>query len=244
MSDNDWFKSWFNTPYYHILYKHRDHTEAESFIDHIIDYLNPSVSSKVLDLACGRGRHAVYLNKKGFDVVGLDLSDESIAFANESSNASLSFEVKDMRQSFGENRFDYIFNLFTSFGYFDTDDENLLAIQQMAKALKKDGLLLIDFMNTHLVEKGLIPVESKIADGIEFKINRIIRDDKIIKQISFEDNDQHFQFEERVCALSLLDFERYADQAGLKIVSLFGGFELEEFDIESSDRLILMAQRK
>ena len=92
MSDNDWFKSWFNTPYYHILYKHRDHTEAESFIDHIIDYLNPSVSSKVLDLACGRGRHAVYLNKKGFDVVGLDLSDESIAFANESSNASLSFE--------------------------------------------------------------------------------------------------------------------------------------------------------
>ncbi len=74
----NWFAKWFDTKYYHILYKDRDYQEARMFIDNITSYLNLPEKAKVLDLACGKGRHSIYLNKLGFDVVGADLSENSI----------------------------------------------------------------------------------------------------------------------------------------------------------------------
>ncbi|MEP2509893.1 MAG: methyltransferase domain-containing protein, partial [Reichenbachiella sp.] len=81
MSKKQWFDEWFNTIYYHILYKHRDYEEAAKFLDHLINYFKIVPNSKILDLACGKGRHSIYLNKKGFDVTGVDLSEENIKFA-------------------------------------------------------------------------------------------------------------------------------------------------------------------
>ena len=82
----DWFKAWFNTPYYHTLYKNRDNSEAKAFIENMIDYLHLEKGAKVMDLACGKGRHSITLNENGLDVVGLDLSDESIAYAKQFEN--------------------------------------------------------------------------------------------------------------------------------------------------------------
>jgi cyclopropane fatty-acyl-phospholipid synthase-like methyltransferase len=91
-----WYASWFNTPYYHILYKDRDYSEAQAFMDTLTRYLNLPENGSILDLACGRGRHAVYLNKLGFRVIGVDLSEQSIAHARQFENESLKFEVHDM----------------------------------------------------------------------------------------------------------------------------------------------------
>ena len=135
----EWFGEWFESPYYHILYKHRDHEEAKAFIDRLNDFFQWTLSDKILDLACGKGRHSIYLNKKGLDVVGLDLSTENVKASKAHENSRLHFYVHDMREMFRSEEFDYILNLFTSFGYFDTQRENEQVICSGAKALKKRG---------------------------------------------------------------------------------------------------------
>ncbi len=111
-----WFENWFDSPYYHVLYKHRDFSEAELFIDKLIKYFNPNSNSRFLDLGCGKGRHSIYLNKKGYNAVGIDLSEENIAGASQFENENLKFCVEDMRNMDRTNQFDYVLNLFTSFG--------------------------------------------------------------------------------------------------------------------------------
>ncbi|MCZ6900895.1 MAG: methyltransferase domain-containing protein, partial [Bacteroidetes bacterium] len=96
----EWFGEWFDSPYYHILYKHRDHEEARAFIDRLNIFFQWATSDKILDLACGKGRHSIYLNKQGLDVVGLDLSAENVKAAKTHENSRLHFYVHDMREVF------------------------------------------------------------------------------------------------------------------------------------------------
>ena len=134
MEDKDWFSDWFNTKYYHILYKNRNDDEAQIFMRNITSFLNLKKQTHILDLPCGKGRHAVYLNSLGYKVTGGDLSENSIEYAKQFENDSLLFRIKDMRQGF-EYQYDAIFNLFTSFGYFDTDEEDILVLKNMKNAL-------------------------------------------------------------------------------------------------------------
>ena len=98
-----WFINWFDSPYYHLLYKNRDEKEAQVFIDDLMQYLQIPQGSKLIDIACGKGRHAIYFNKKGMDVVGVDLSSNSISYAKEHENSTLQFEVHDMREVYKEH---------------------------------------------------------------------------------------------------------------------------------------------
>ena len=119
-----WFQSWFDTPYYHILYKHRDFKEAEDFIKNLVSYLNIDTDDSILDLACGKGRHSIFLNTLGYNVTGLDLSKNNIEHAKVHESNSLFFEVHDMRNTYG-TQFEVVLNLFTSFGYFDNKNDNI-----------------------------------------------------------------------------------------------------------------------
>lgn len=245
MSEKEtWFESWFNTSYYHKLYAHRDDNEAKFFIQNLLVELNVGRTCKLLDLACGRGRHAVFLNKQGHDVTGIDLSEKSIEFAKQFETSSLHFEVGDMRQNFGENRFDYVFNLFTSFGYFEDKSDNILALKAIHQSLKPCGLLVMDFMNVNKVELGLVEEEVKNVEGIEFHIQRLIRDGRVVKKIFFEDKGQSFEYEEQVQLLTLDDFEEMMEESGFKIENTYGDFKLEPFDFINSERLILFASAK
>ncbi|MEN8811471.1 MAG: class I SAM-dependent methyltransferase, partial [Flavobacteriales bacterium] len=132
-NSKNWFASWFDSPHYHILYKNRDYKEAEYFLKKLTDYLKPKNTDKILDLACGAGRHSIFLNKLGFNVTGVDLSPNSIETANESSNETLHFDVHDMREIYTENGFNYVFNMFTSFGYFESNEENIIMLQSVEK---------------------------------------------------------------------------------------------------------------
>lgn len=240
-----WFENWFDSPYYHILYKHRNHNEAELFIDNLVNYLHPASNSKFLDLACGKGRHSVYLNKKGFDVTGFDLSPESIACASKqaASSDSLRFCVKDMRKIEHNEQFDYVLNLFTSFGYFEDDKDDYATIAAVNKALKPGGTFVLDFMNVLKITSNLVLHEVKIIDDIEFEITKSIENHFIVKRIHFFDKGKEYHFQERVKALTLQDFEKYFAASHLKIVALRGNYNLEEFDPEHSWRLIIIAQK-
>jgi len=240
----EWFACWFNSPYYHLLYKERNLKEAEVFIDNLISFLQPPANASFLDLACGKGRHSVYLNKKGFQVTGIDLSAESIKYASQFSNDTLQFYVHDMRHPCRINYFDYVVNLFTSFGYFESAREDAAVISAIAKELKQNGKVVIDFMNATKVIANLVADETKTINGITFHIHRKVENNSIVKQISFDDKGEKHFFEERVKALQLNDFEKHLTAHQLKIVNLFGNYQLQKFNQQTSDRLIIIAQKQ
>ncbi len=239
-----WFENWFDSPYYHVLYKNRSFNEAELFIDNLINYLQINSDSKFLDAGCGKGRHSIYLNKKGYNVVGIDLSQASITCASQSNNERLQFFVEDMRKTDRINQFDYVLNLFTSFGYFENERDNFSTINCLGKALKPKGIFILDFMNAQKEIANLILHEKKIIEGIEFKISRSIENNFIVKQINFSDKGQEYNFQERVKALHLDDFRKYFDDNKLKILHLLGNYNLDEFNPVSSNRLIIIAQKE
>jgi SAM-dependent methyltransferase len=238
-STKNWYTSWFDTPYYHILYKERNYREAQVFMDNLTHYLNLPEKAKVLDLACGKGRHAIYLNQLGFDVLGADLSENSIAEASKNSNDTLHFKVHDMREPF-EEKYDAIFNLFTSFGYFENDEDNLTTLIAIKESLSEYGFAVIDFMNVTQVLNTLVPEETKTVEGIDFHIKRYLKDGHIHKEIDFEDQGQKFHFTEKVKALTLKDFEELMEEAGIYLLDIFGDYKLNKFHKTESERLIMI----
>ncbi|MDO5617121.1 MAG: class I SAM-dependent methyltransferase, partial [Cruoricaptor ignavus] len=139
-----WFKEWFNTPYYHILYKNRSFVEAQNFISLLVENLALPKNSKIIDLACGKGRHSVYLNQLGFNVLGLDLSEENIAHNKIQENETLRFAVHDMRKPILGESANAVFNLFTSFGYFDEVEEDKMVFSSVHSVLQKGGFFVLD----------------------------------------------------------------------------------------------------
>ncbi|MDN3492320.1 class I SAM-dependent methyltransferase [Winogradskyella bathintestinalis] len=238
-STEQWYASWFDTPYYHILYKDRDYDEAQGFMDNLTKYLNLPAGGKILDLACGKGRHSVYLNSLGYNVTGVDLSEQSIEYAKQFENETLKFNVHDMSKTYPDT-FDAVFNLFTSFGYFDDEDCNLKTIKSIKAELNEYGFGVIDFMNTNYVVENLVAEDIKTVEGIDFHQKRYVEDGYIIKDISFEADGEQFEFQERVKAFSLEDFETLFEKAGVHLLDIFGDFKLRKFHSKTSERLIMI----
>jgi SAM-dependent methyltransferase len=235
----EWFSSWFDTPFYHILYKDRDDAEAHGFMDTLTNYLNIPEGGTILDLACGKGRHSVYLNTLGYDVTGVDLSDNSIAFAKQFENKHLHFEVHDMCKPFNKS-FDAVFNLFTSFGYFENDEDNLNTIKAIKDNLNETGFGVIDFMNSDFVIENLVPEEVKVIDGISFFLKRYVQNGYIFKDINFTYEDIDYCFQERVKAFTLKDFEALFEQANVYLLDVFGDYKLSKFRPQTSERLVMI----
>ncbi len=236
---DNWYASWFDTPYYHILYKDRDYKEAGQFMNSLTSFLDLKQHATILDLACGKGRHAKYLSKLGYEVTGVDLSPSSIAYAKQFESENLHFHVHDMCKPFPQ-RFDAVFNLFTSFGYFETEADNLRTIKAIKEELKPNGHGVIDFLNTVVVEKNLVPKEHKVVDGLDFYISRRIEAGYILKTIRFHHKGVDHEYIERVKALRLSDFRSYFSEAGVTLHHCFGNYNLEPFDETTSERLILI----
>lgn len=235
----DWFKTWFGSPYYKLLYQHRDDVEAEAFVQRLLDYLQPSPGARMLDIACGEGRFAVQLANRGYDVVGIDISEETIERAKREERKNLRFFIHDMRLPFYSDYFDYAFNFFTSFGYFDQIEDHHQAAQSFAQELKKHGLLIIDYLNRDNVLANLVKKETIVRGDYQFDIERGLEGNHILKTIRFIDGQgTPRKFVERVAAFSMADFIHIFRQAGLKPVTNFGDYQLNAYDPVHSPRMI------
>jgi 2-polyprenyl-3-methyl-5-hydroxy-6-metoxy-1,4-benzoquinol methylase len=241
-SNNEWFSDWFDTDFYHTLYKNRDESEAKYFIENLCSFLKIKPNSSLLDLACGKGRHSKTLNELGHKVLGVDLSENSISLAKLSEQRGLHFEVHDMRKIIPGLSFDVIFNLFTSFGYFDSPEDNKKVIFSVANMLCEKGIFVIDFLNAEKVVANLVANEEKEIDGFQFLIKRMVEGGHIYKKITVIDNNEVKNYVEKVQLLRIEDFEKLL-YPEFKILHTFGGFDLRDFDPSSSDRLIIIAEK-
>jgi len=245
MSEQAWYKDWFNSPFYHKLYFERDEKEAEAFILRLIDHLKPATGSYMLDVACGRGRHSRTLAEKGFRVTGIDISFDSIAFAKKFEHETLEFYQHDMRLPFRVNYFDHAFNFFTSFGYFKTRREHDDAIRTIANGLKPNGIFVIDYLNVHYSEDHLVYNEEKKLNGTTYKIHRWHDEAHFYKKIIISDPLLHHSvdYTEKVSKFSFGDLNDMLSYHGLQVQEVFGDYSLGNYDVRSKPRLIIIARK-
>jgi SAM-dependent methyltransferase len=240
----EWFEAWFDSPYYHLLYKGRDEQEAQKSLDNLLLALDLPPGANIMDLACGKGRHSRHLAEKGFRVTGLDISESSISFARQFESENLEFFQHDMRKPFRVNYFDGILNMFTSFGYFKTDREHLLSLRNIAINLRPGGVFLLDYFNSKWVRANLVATETKIVEGVTFQLSKHINNGYVYKTVAFEFDGEPVSFTESVRLFEMADFEQLFAACRLKIVKVYGGYDLRNFDPANAQRLILVVEKE
>lgn len=240
----EWFATWFDTKYYHLLYRNRNEVEAHHFIDALLRFLDPKPDAHFLDVACGKGRHAHYLRNKGFITTGLDLSENSIKIASDgiANDPNIQFIQHDIREKFPVSECDYALNLFTSFGYFDTLEEHQTALQHVSNALSDSGVFVMDYLNVDEVLQNLSHEDVQSLDGIEFHIKRYKSEGCIIKSIDVHDRENVTHFEERVRAFHQSELSDMIAAAGFEVQQVFGNYALEDYN-SNSPRVIIIAKK-
>jgi cyclopropane fatty-acyl-phospholipid synthase-like methyltransferase len=241
----NWFATWFDSPYYHTLYKNRTDDEAMLFVKNCVAHFQFKENIKLLDLACGKGRHSIAFSKYNLDVTGVDLSPQSIAHAQQFETDKLHFYVHDMRNIFRTNYYDVVCNLFTSFGYFNSNHDNYLAAKSMAIGLKKGGTLIVDFVNQQHARNNITnnQNETQTIDNIEFDIKRSYTENQLIKDIHITDGENKFHFQEAVNSFSLEQMIAIFEEEGLKHKETFGNYHFEKYDANESPRMILVFEK-
>ncbi|MEX2456681.1 MAG: methyltransferase domain-containing protein [Balneolaceae bacterium] len=244
----NWFEEWFDSPLYEKLYINRNESEAEDLARLIEKIIPRETYPKVLDLGCGRGRHSLTLAEKGYGVMGIDLSPQAIAKATKKVEKrgleNVQFKEQDMRIPL-DDTFDAVVNLFTTFGYFLEDSENIKVLRSVHSMLRTKGRFMIDFLNTNLVEKNLVRRESGRYENLYFDIERFIEDEMVYKKITFsgDDLEEAVHYQERVKLYDLNWFKQKFDECGFSLKNGWGNYSGEEFNPEKSPRLILLAEK-
>jgi SAM-dependent methyltransferase len=219
----EWFEQWFGEEYLR-LYPHRDDADAEAAVA-LIDRIVRLRGRRVLDLACGPGRHAALLAARGGRVVGLDLSLPLLGRARQRADAAVRLVRGDMRHlPFSGGAFDVVVNLFTSFGYFADDAQHAQVVREAAALLRPGGVFVLDYFNARFVRAGLVPREERVAGAQRVVIERHLTPDErfVVKEIHLLDDGRSFL--ERVRLFTPDELARLLSDAGLSIRSRFGDY--------------------
>jgi len=244
MSDKNWYEKWFSNKYYLEIYSHRDEKEARDIINLIQRYIPLVTNAKVLDVCCGAGRHSIELARRGYNVSGFDLSPYLISQARESlssakeTNLTVEFMIKDMKDfSFG-NVFDMAINVFTSFGYFETDEENFKVFENVRESLKPGGYFVFDFINPDNLRKAIVGESEDVYDGVKIIQKRYIENNFVYKDIFIGEE----KYTERLRLYNLEDIYSVFKTIGFNVVKVFGDYYGNAFDRENSKRMVYICK--
>jgi len=239
----EWFERSFREDYV-LVYRHRDDSAADEEIANLLEQLPIKGQGKVLDLCCGSGRHSRALARRGYEVVGVDLSPVLLKLAEEQNHfPKLRFARCDMRKIPFREEFDIVVNLFTSFGYFTSDEENAKVVQNMAQALKQGGELILDYLNPAFVKDHLVPHSTKEVTGLTIDEKRWIEDGFVKKRILIQDDSSHEprEYQEQVRLFNVEQMMAMLEQAGFGHIRVFGNYAFEPYDAPESPRMIFYA---
>lgn len=241
----NWYENWFNEDY-QLIYSHRDEKEIDEIIQHFESYCCSLNEKSVLDICCGLGRLSFKLAEQAKDVKAIDLSEYFINECKSKNNyENLEFLLHDMRDIKFENQFDAIFQIFTSFGYFQTKEENLKIFDLVYDALKPGGYYLFDFFNSEWVKSNI-----KLTTEFEDTSYRILQFREIVdgfvkKHISIykKEEDVENEYIERVLMITKNEFDQYFKKIGFECIKLIGNYDGHEFDEKKSPRLIYLLKK-
>ncbi len=239
----EWFERSFGSDYM-VVYKHRDWDDAVREVRSMMALLRLPAGVEVLDVGCGMGRHALALADMGYKVTGIDLSDTLLRHAAaQACGKRVEWVLGDMRSMpLSTGRYAGTVNFFTSFGYFETEEENVGVLRELRRVLRNDGRFLIDFLNPVRVECQLVPRSQRVDEETGWLIEetRRIEDGAVVKHIRIMEQDgTERSYTERVRLYSLEWFEEHLAQAGLRLEAAYGNYEGACYDRNRSERLIV-----
>lgn len=225
-----WYEKWFGREYLEV-YRHRNEAEAVADIDGIEKLLGAPLNEPILDLACGSGRHSIELARRGYTVTGIDLSAHLLAVAREHAEKEqlkIDFVRGDMRTPPFRDKFRTVLNMFTSFGYFESDDENARIMEAIARVLKIEGRFVIDYINREQVLATLVPEDEKEVEGRRVHQKRIYN--PVIKRLEktitiASGNSETRSFVESVRLFTAEEMVAMAENAGLMVEGIFGAID-------------------
>lgn len=235
-SGESWYQDWFNEDYLK-LYRYRDEAEAHEQIDFLIENVPLQGNERILDLGCGIGRHAIILADKGFQVLGVDASSTFIQEAQRqyTPERKLVFCLRDMRHLEGLGKFDLVINMFTSFGYFDSDADNRAVLKSVFYALNQKGKFFLDYLNPPYVQSTLVPYEEREIEGEKVVITRNIAGERIIKKIAFPNRSYY----ENVRLYKREKLEALFESEGFQVLKVWSGYDGAPWDENGARQLFL-----
>lgn len=242
-----WFKDWFSDEIYLKLYSKRNEVEAEESITAIQKFVPLFQHDKVLDLACGAGRHAICLAKRGIDVTAVDLSDTLLLTAKTDAilqNVDIKFIKADMREINFENEFKVVCQIFTSFGYFENNEDNKKVVEKVRKALKPSGYYVLDIMNKNFIEKNIVPETIRTVENYEVIERRSIENNYVVKKIFINSETETKEYEERVRLFSYTEIKDLLQDCSMTPIKFIGDYKGSEFDENESERMIVISSKK
>ena len=240
---SDWFKKWFSSDEYLSVYSHRNIEDADNLLNLILDNIIIPSNAKILDAACGAGRHSLILAGQGYDVTAFDLSRNLLEIGLENSinqGLSVNFLCADIRNICFKGAFDLVLNMFTSFGYFESDEENFLFFKNVKRMMKNDCYLVLDYFNASYLKKNLVKENIKTVEGKRIVEKRQVVNDFVVKDIEIKYNGQTRVFKEKVKLYCYDNLIRQFEKMGLKVFKVFGNYEGESFSELYSERLIII----
>lgn len=243
MGENPWYREWFDTDYYHLLYNKRNDAEAEAFVTLLHRHLNLPAGAKVADIACGKGRHSRVLAALGCEVWGFDLSPNSIAYAEGLQTPHTHFRVQDIRDPYTENHFHAAFNLFTSFGYFESREDDIRCIRNIFQMLDPGGYFVQDYINGVMYIPDLPMEGTEIRGEVTFQFRKTFEDSHIKKCIHVSDHGQELDFAEKVKIYSAENLQEMHTSCGFKVSAVFGDYNLQTYNPASSPRIIIVSEK-
>lgn len=240
-----WYRTWFESPWYMKLYRHRTEDEARQAVALVHDAAHIPEGARILDLCCGYGRHAMALAEQGYDVVGLDQSAFLISRAQEEyAHPACTYVVGDMRGPYPHAPYNAIVNFFTSFGYFDNHADHQQVFTTMFNALVPGGVLIMDFLNAEVTRRTLVAESMQLVDGATVIQERRIEEPVVKKTITISNPCCYeVQYHEQVWLYTAHDLMQMATEAGFTVETVYGSYSGSPFDPETSPRCILIAHR-
>lgn len=244
--DEPWYVRRFDATYLE-TYGHRDAAEAEAAVQHLLVPLGLG-GRRVLDLACGAGRHVRELERHGARAAGVDLSAPLLEAARASGiRASLGWVRADMqRLPFVDASFDIVISMFTSFGYFDSADQDRAVLREVGRVTAAGGTFVLDVLNAARVRRALERETQRRIGDCDVRERRRLEaaGDIVVKEIELRRGDQVHRYRERVRLWDGPPLSQALTACGFEVVHTWGGYHGEVFDAAASERRIVRARRR
>lgn len=249
MKTEPWYQEWFGQEYLK-LYNHRNDAQAAQEVSLILNHVPLALENKILDVACGRGRHLAQFLKQDYrNIAGTDLSSAALQVAQEDLPQAPCLIQADMRfLPFSNNSFSLLLSLFNSFGYFENDEAHQQLLDEWYRVTIEDGCFVLDYFNRDYTLAHLTPHSQEIrgAEQITQQRNLSVDQKRILKEISIENRTtgEVTTFRESVRLYSPDEISRMVEKSGFAVTQRYGGFEGGNFTKEAKQLIIFARKTK